>query len=70
MINDRQIREWVDAHWEEIERALEQDDMIGFCVSCGAETHGVEPDARAYRCEYCGAQNVFGVSELLFYVTI
>lgn len=37
----------------------------GFCVECGDQTYGVEPDARRYRCESCGARAVFGVEELL-----
>ena len=37
----------------------------GFCVACRAEAYGVEPDARHYRCETCGANAVFGVEELL-----
>lgn len=31
--------------------AVEADDNIGFCTGCGAEAHGVEPDARGYPCE-------------------
>ncbi|MBW4025669.1 MAG: hypothetical protein HIU92_21585 [Proteobacteria bacterium] len=26
----------------------------GFCIRCGAEAEGVEPDAREYECESCG----------------
>ena len=37
----------------------------GFCVECGDRAYGVEPDARRYRCEACGAQAVFGAEELL-----
>ena len=37
----------------------------GFCVACGDEAYGVEPDARRYRCESCGANAVFGAEELL-----
>jgi hypothetical protein len=37
----------------------------GFCIECGDEAYGVEPDARHYRCESCGALAVFGVEELL-----
>jgi hypothetical protein len=31
--------------------AIEADDNLGFCVACGEETDGVEPDARRYTCE-------------------
>ncbi|MFN0056418.1 MAG: hypothetical protein ACKV0T_30090, partial [Planctomycetales bacterium] len=37
----------------------------GFCVVCRDEAYGVEPDARRYRCESCGANAVFGAEELL-----
>jgi DNA-directed RNA polymerase subunit RPC12/RpoP len=40
-------------------------DMLGFCVDCGAEAYGVEPDARRYECEDCGARGVYGLAELL-----
>ena len=39
------------------------DDYIGICVRCGQE--GVEPDARKYECESCGANAVYGAEELL-----
>lgn len=37
----------------------------GRCVACRAEAHGVEPDARRYPCEACGAPGVYGCEELL-----
>lgn len=40
-------------------------DNPGFCLECGAEVHGVEPDARRYECEACGQPAVFGCEELL-----
>jgi hypothetical protein len=40
-------------------------DGSGFCLACGADTDGVEPDARRYECEVCGAPKVYGLSELL-----
>ena len=39
-------------------------DNPGFCLSCGAEAEGVEPDARNYECEVCGANQVYGAEEL------
>ena len=41
------------------------DDSGGFCIGCGAEASGVEPDARNYKCEDCGQPSVFGIEELL-----
>ena len=35
---------------------------------CGAETEGVEPDARNHECESCGAEQVFGAAELLLHL--
>jgi hypothetical protein len=43
-------------------------DNPGFCISCGNEQEGCEPDARNYRCEVCGDNNVFGAAELLMKV--
>jgi len=37
----------------------------GFCLACGAENSGIEPDARKSRCECCGAQKVYGAEELI-----
>ena len=41
------------------------DDLAGFCLACGNDVHGVEPDARKYTCEGCGAAKVYGLQELL-----
>lgn len=40
-------------------------DNPGFCIECGADAEGVEPDARRYKCEVCGKSGVFGAEELL-----
>jgi hypothetical protein len=37
----------------------------GFCVKCGKEHKGVEPDARKYPCGKCGALSVYGAEELV-----
>ena len=42
-----------------------QEHTTGFCLACGEEASGVEPDARRYECESCGAQKVYGLEELL-----
>jgi hypothetical protein len=49
---------------EEYRRARNEEDA-GLCLACGAEAHGVEPDARRYECESCGATKVYGIEELL-----
>ena len=51
--------------FDQIVAAVEADDCRGFCLACGAEAYGVEPDARRYVCESCGEPRVFGAEELL-----
>jgi hypothetical protein len=50
---------------ERITRAIESADNLGFCKACGAKAYGVEPDARGYVCESCGAHEVYGAEECL-----
>jgi hypothetical protein len=45
-------------------RAAEENG-VGFCRACGAEAHGVEPDARRYKCDACELNFVYGAEELL-----
>ena len=40
-------------------------DGTGFCVACGAEHDGIEPDARKDTCEACGALAVYGAEQIL-----
>lgn len=37
----------------------------GWCLTCGEEVDGVEPDARRYLCEACDNKTVYGYEELL-----
>jgi ribosomal protein L37E len=53
---------------EQVMAAVEQDDNLGFCLACGAEAFNVEPDARRYTCESCGAPRVYGAEELLLHM--
>ena len=46
--------------------AVERDDCTGFCIACGEEQSGCEPDARRVECESCGELKVYGAEELLF----
>jgi len=41
----------------------------GFCISCGEDADGVEPDARGYKCECCEENSVYGAEELLFHLS-
>jgi hypothetical protein len=42
-----------------------QSDNAGFCLACGEDAYGVEPDAGKYTCESCGAPKVYGLEQLL-----
>jgi hypothetical protein len=48
-----------------VEEVLASDESTGFCLACGADQEGCEPDAREYRCESCGARQVYGAEEVL-----
>lgn len=51
-----------------VERMLSSLDNPGFCIACGEEQDGCEPDARQYECESCGERAVYGAEELLMTV--
>jgi len=53
---------------ERVIEAVSEDDCIGFCVACGEETNGVEPDARKYTCDSCDEKTVYGAEELLIMI--
>lgn len=48
-----------------VERRMSSLDNPGFCIACGADADGCEPDAREYECEACGEAAVYGADELL-----
>lgn len=50
--------------FEWIESVVRHDNNEGFCLACGNEQTGCEPDARRYTCEGCGAAKVYGAEEL------
>ena len=50
---------------EAVERHNLSLDDPGFCLACGADAEGVEPDARRYTCESCGEPRVYGAEEVL-----
>ena len=39
-------------------------DNPGFCLACGEQADGCEPDARDYTCECCDEPCVFGAAEI------
>lgn len=47
----------------QLERLIGSDS--GFCLACGEEAYGVEPDARKYTCESCERAKVYGAEELI-----
>lgn len=53
---------------EAVERRAHSLDNPGFCLACGADAEGVEPDAEGYPCEECGEPRVIGAEELLLRV--
>lgn len=50
---------------EAIERQHTSLDNPGFCLACGEDAEGCEPDAHNYECENCGVKKVFGAEEVL-----
>lgn len=54
---------------EAAERQMITLDNPGFCLSCGQEADGCEPDARGYWCDACGEKEVYGAEELLLMLT-
>ena len=50
---------------DEVIDAVQNDDSQGFCLACGFQQDGCEPDAREYICENCGAAKVYGAEEIL-----
>lgn len=52
--------------FEEVERAIAEDDYQGWCIVCGDWTHdSCEPDAHRYECPECERSTVFGAEELV-----
>ena len=43
-------------------------ESVGFCILCGEEASGCEPDAADYPCEACGASAVYGAEEILLHI--
>lgn len=47
------------------ERQMIGTDNPGFCLACGYEQEGCEPDAEGYTCEECGEPRVMGAAEIV-----
>jgi hypothetical protein len=50
---------------EAVQRSHQLLDNSGFCIHCGEDAEGVEPDASRYECDACGEPGVYGAEELL-----
>lgn len=53
---------------EAVERHMTSLDNPGFCIYCGFEQEGCEPDARKYECESCGRNGIYGAEEILIHI--
>lgn len=53
---------------DEVMAAVDSGEDMGFCLACGAEAYGVEPDARKYECDECGKAKVYGAEEILLMI--
>ena len=58
----------LDAVMEAVQRQRSSLDNPGFCIACGAEAEGFEPDAEQGECECCGEQQIYGTEALLFMI--
>ncbi len=58
----------LDCLFDAVERQSYGTDNPGFCVECGEEASGCEPDAKRYKCESCGKMSVYGAEEILLMV--
>jgi len=45
--------------------AISRDDGTGFCIECGGERDGCEPDAVNYNCPACSQPEVYGADNVL-----
>ena len=48
--------------------AVQANDYIGFCIKCGKEMYGCEPDMTHGECENCECRAVYGAEELLIMI--
>lgn len=55
----------IDTVAEAVKREICGLENPGFCLACGEEADGCEPDARNYTCESCGKREVYGAAEIL-----
>ena len=60
--NDKQKIKRIYLSAEKIEANLA--DFNGYCIACGELADGIDPNTRAYECEFCKRFKVYGMEEL------
>lgn len=50
---------------DRVMEVVKNDEDIGFCITCGEEYIGVEPDRRKMYCVKCRTKTVYGAEEIL-----
>jgi hypothetical protein len=65
-IDGREVHPSITAErvMEACDREMTTLDNPGFCIACGEDADGCEPDARKYKCEFCDERTVYGAAEL------
>ena len=48
-----------------VSRSMFGTDNVGFCLKCGEENNGCEPDMEGGKCEACGESAVTGAENCL-----
>jgi DNA-directed RNA polymerase subunit RPC12/RpoP len=56
---------WIVQSIADVMAAIENDSNSGWCIKCGANADGIEPDASKYACADCGARQVYGAEQLM-----
>ncbi len=58
----------VDTVCDGVKREMFGLENPGFCIVCGDEHEGCEPDARKYPCDNECGNTVYGAAELMMYM--
>jgi hypothetical protein len=65
IIGPKSGRKYVMQSGAVLVNAAGSDRNIGYCIRCGIECDGIEPDASGYACKECKANGVYGAEQLL-----
>lgn len=65
LTSEKTGRTWCVPAWSDVAASIESGDSIGYCVKCGAEHYGIEPDADKSPCEECEKPAVYGAENIL-----